>query len=93
MELAIILILLVIFELVITVWLLARTIYGNRKYGTLEKYIGDVDARVTKLEFDAKSKDSVVDAPAQQPAIDAAQQQQAIDLLAKLGISVESPEG
>ena len=90
MELAIILILLVIFELVITVWLLARTIYGNRKYGTLEKYIGNVDARVTKLEFDAK--DSVIDAPAKQSAIDTAQQQQAIDLLAKLGISVESQE-
>lgn len=90
MELAIILILLVILELVITVWLLARTLYGNRKYGTLEKYIGTVDARVTKLEFD--SKDCVVDAPAKQPTIDTVQQQQAIDLLAKLGISVESPE-
>lgn len=90
MELAIILILLVIVELVITVWLLARTLYGNRKYGTLEKYISNVDARLTKLEFDAKECE--VDAPAQHPAIDAAQQQQAIDLLAKLGITVESPE-
>lgn len=90
MELAIILILLVIVELVITVWLLARTLYGSRKYGTLEKYISNVDARLTKLEFDAK--DSDVDAPAQHPAIDAAQQQQAIELLAKLGITVESHE-
>lgn len=88
MELAIILILLVIVELVITVWLLARTLYGNRKYGTLDKRLTELSARVDDLELGECEAD---DAPAK-PSIDAAQQQQAIDLLAKLGISVESPE-
>lgn len=88
MELAIILILLVIVELVITVWLLARTLYGNRKYGTLDKRLTELSARVDDLELGECETD---DASAK-PVIDAAQQQQAIDLLAKLGISVESPE-
>lgn len=88
MELAIILILLVIVELVVTVWLLARTLYGNRKYGTLDKRMNELTARVAKLELEAN--DTVDAAANQQPTFDATQQQQAIDLLAKLGIGVES---
>lgn len=60
MELAMLLVVLVFAELVSTVWLLARTKYGDKQYGKLER-------RIVKLE---KKSFETCEAPAEEPTIE-----------------------